>query len=239
MFFSFVSRIAFTVFLGSQIVTAQEFVPATPAQPQRFCAEQAEWVRKAANEPEWAELKPGKGITIRLPYASFQNITGHDLYCGIQRAFLHKDAARKLQEALAELQKQKPGYGLLIFDAARPRHAQRELFNVVQGTRWQKFIASPGLGSVHSYGMAVDLTITDPKGIPLDMGTPFDSFTPHSGKAGEAQALQSGKLNREQIRNRELLRDIMRRAGFKRLDHEWWHFNAEVSRVVRKWYEQL
>ena len=217
----------------------QEFVPFKPEKPLRFCEEQKAWIQKAESDVEWVELKKQKNLRIHLPYATYNNITGHDLYCGQHRAFMHMDGARKLYIALAELQKIHPGYGFLIFDAGRPAHAQKVLYQAVQGTRWRNFIASPRLGSVHSYGMAVDLTIINEKGMSLDMGTPFDSFAPHSGKAGEAKALQNGKLTPQQVQNRELLRKVMRAAGFKRLDHEWWHFNAELSRVVREWYDTL
>lgn len=232
--FSFIPSIVFLC--ATAISFADEFVPVLPEKPLRFCKEQSAWIKKVEADIEWVEIKKSKAIQIQLPYATFNNVTGHDLYCGQQRTFMHMDGARKLFIALAELQKKHPHFGFLIFDTGRPTHAQQELFNVVQGTKWRNFVSRPRVGSVHSYGMAVDLTITDAQGKQLDMGTPFDSFAPHSGKAGEAQGLINGSLTKKQVANRELLREVMRAAGFKRLDHEWWHFNAELSAVVRKWY---
>lgn len=218
---------------------AASFEPAKPAEPLRFCEEHGQWLRLVQKDEEWVEITRTPGIKVRQPYATFENITGHDLYCGVHRAFLHVDAARKLEAALAALQELHPGYGFLVFDAGRPRHAQQELYIVVKGTAYRHFVAPPEEGSVHSYGMAVDLTITDSTGTPLDMGTGFDVFESRSGEAGESEALRDGTLTRQQVDNRILLRRVMKAGGFKRLDHEWWHFNAEKSKVVREWYEQL
>jgi D-alanyl-D-alanine dipeptidase len=44
------------------------------------------------------------------------------------------------------------------------------------------------------------------------------------------------KLTDEQITNRRLLSDTMKRAGFLPLSHEWWHFNGMPKGEARKRY---
>jgi len=232
--------VCFSIAMLSGVLWATEsFRPVRPDQPKRFCAEHGEWLRYAEMNEEWEEVTGYPGLRVYMPYATFRNVTGHDLYCGVHRAFLHWDAAQKLKNAIGELRRLRPGFGLLLFDAARPRHAQEQLHAVVRGTRYSRFVSNPHLGSMHSYGMAVDLTIVDANGIPLDMGTRYDSFEERSGARGEMAALAIGTLTKRQIAHRNLLRKIMKSAGFIGLSSEWWHFNADMSQEVRAKYQQL
>ena len=70
------------------------------------------------------------------------------------------------------------------------------------------FLADPRRGSPHSRGAAVDLTLLDGAGRELDMGTPFDAFTPLSHHANT-------EISVEAQRNRFILLglDERRRAG--------------------------
>ena len=58
------------------------------------------------------------------------------------------------------------------------------------------------------------------------MGTPFDYFGPEAHIDHEAELVAQGKLTAAEVRNRQLLRQVMRAAGFIPLRSEWWHFNA-------------
>ncbi len=71
--------------------------------------------------------------------------------------------------------------------------------------------------SSHCRGSAVDLTITDSEGNPLDMGTGFDYF-------GKLAWHEAKGITGEQAANRELLCSVMEKHDFKRFDHEWWHY---------------
>ena len=51
----------------------------------------------------------------------------------------------------------------------------------------------------------------------LDMGTGFDCFDPKANTDAPG-------LTAEERENRDLLRDVMARHGFKNYDKEWWHF---------------
>jgi D-alanyl-D-alanine dipeptidase len=76
--------------------------------------------------------------------------------------------------------------------------------------------------SGHSRGSTVDLGLvrladkTEPA-VELDMGTPFDTFSPRSWP-GDTQVSAAAR------RNRALLAAAMRRHGFRPYDREWWHF---------------
>lgn len=185
------------------------------------------------------EITHLKGVRMDLRYATFENVTGHDLYCGVQRAFVHKDAAAKLRKAIKIMQREMPGSMLVIFDASRPLYAQEALRRTVRGTPYSAYVSSPGKGGMHNFGLALDLSITDSTGALLDMGTDFDSFERCAGEEGEAEALKSGRLTQLQVDNRNKLRKIMRGAGWVPLGSEWWHFNAFPSKYVRENYPKF
>ncbi|MBC8153150.1 MAG: M15 family metallopeptidase [Bacteroidetes bacterium] len=180
-------------------------------------------------------------ILVDLKYSTTDNFTGKDVYGDLTRAYLQPLAARKLALANAHLKQQHPHLRLLIYDATRPRSVQWNLWNALpqysESVR-RTYVADPRVGSIHNYGCAVDVTIatvaSDPKkGTPLDLGTKFDYFGKLAYPTQEASLLKAGKLTRQQVSNRELLRSVMRRAGFTAIDYEWWHFNA-LSRARAK-----
>lgn len=174
-----------------------------------------------------------------LRYATFDNVTGHDLYCGVQRAFIHKDALPKLRLAIKLAERQMPGSILVVFDASRPLYAQEALRKTVRGTPYSAYVSSPSTGGLHNFGMALDLGIADSDGNLLDMGADFDSFERCAGAVGEAEALQSGRLTQSQVDNRNKFRKIMKDAGWIPLGSEWWHFNALPSKEVREKYPKF
>ncbi len=159
------------------------------------------------------------GVTLEIAYATANNFTGKPVY---KRAacFLHPDAAACLQKAVQYAREL--GYGVKVFDAYRPTEAQWKLW---EHTPDPHFLADPAKGSPHSRGVAVDLTLLDAQGVELDMGTPFDAFTPasHHGAAD---------ISEEARRNRLLLLGIMTSAGWDFYRNEWWHyqlFNARAN----------
>ncbi len=183
---------------------------------------------------DYVEFKDSDTIALDLRYATPNNFTGRNLYGKFNRAFLHRLAAAKLVRAAALLHATHPGYKLLIFDALRPRSVQYVLWDVVMGTNQQKYVANPKGGSVHNFGFAVDLSILDESGKELDMGTPFDDFTDLAQPRQEENFLKSGKLTKQQVQNRLLLRQAMEEAGFVQLPIEWWHFDALPKDEIRK-----
>ncbi len=232
--------IVFLLTLLASIAFAHEtdsvFVPPKPEKPLRFCSSVKKWIEFATTDSNMVEITHLKGLRMDLRYGTFNNVTGHDLYCGVQRAFIHKDALPKLKRAIKIMEREMPGSTLVIFDASRPMYAQSALKRTVAGTPYSNFVSSGVTGGLHNYGLALDLSITDSEGNLLDMGTDFDSFERCAGEVGEADALQSGRLTEQQVSNRRILRSIMTRAGFVPLGSEWWHFNAYTRAYTKEHY---
>ena len=163
---------------------------------------------------------------INLMYATPDNFTGQLLYGDLKEAYLHPDAAKSLLQAHLLLKAEHPGYRLVIYDAARPMSVQKKMWDVVKGTSKYFYVSNPARGGgLHNYGLAVDISILDEAGVPLPMGTKVDHLGPEAHITNEAALVQSGKMTKQEQENRQLLRTIMRAAGFRTLSSEWWHFN--------------
>lgn len=176
-------------------------------------------------------------LRVELAYATAENFLGQAVYSGITRAWLHPDAANKLLAAHRLLKQEHPGWRFVIYDAARPMSVQRKMWALVRGTDKTNYVSNPANGGgLHNYGMAVDLTILDENGTPLPMGTPFDYFGEEAHTDNEASLLEAGRISRVEYENRCLLRRIMRKAGFRAIPYEWWHFNACTRAEARQGY---
>jgi zinc D-Ala-D-Ala dipeptidase len=193
-------------------------------------------LKTVLSNSDFIELNSDFGVTVDLKYATSDNFVGRDLYGPFNRAFLHKEAAEQLREARAKLQKLKPGHSFIIYDALRPRSIQRILWSHVEGTPSEMYVAHPDRGSMHCFGMAVDLSILDTNLKPLDMGAGFDDFREIAQPVMEDKYRGLGLLTEEHIDNRQLLRRCMEESGFRGLKHEWWHFDAKDRTLVRANY---
>lgn len=150
-------------------------------------------------------------VVIDLAYASDNNITGKAIYQD-NICKLHADAELALIKAvsIAKLSEVK----IKIFDGFRPICAQEKL--------WQFFpdplyVRPPSLGSNHTRGIALDITLVDKNGIELSMGTNFDEMSSSSHHF-------TNEINSLAQRNRLLLLGIMLSSGFDMIDSEWWHY---------------
>lgn len=182
-------------------------------------------------------------IGVDLKYAGTDNFIGINMYGSLDQAYLLGPAARKLALAQELLDSLAPGHRLLVLDAARPRSAQQLMYDSVVlppgVTSKRGYVADPRWGSVHNFGAAVDLSITRPDGRMLDMGTGFDHFGPLARPDMETTMLAQGRLTTEQVANRRLLRSVMKQAGFKGINSEWWHFNYMSRSQAAAQYEIL
>ena len=168
-------------------------------------------------------------IMVDLKYFGNDNFMKMRLYDRLDKAYLQKDVAERLAKCQRYLTKIDPGLHLLVYDAVRPVSVQFKMWHALDSipvSRRGKFVSSPYGKSVHNYGAAVDLTICDANGVPLDMGASFDDIREIAYPSKENYYLQKGELTKQHIVNRQLLRKVMRSQGFRNLSTEWWHFNA-------------
>ena len=192
-----------------------------------------------AGHPEFRHLSTIAGIAVDLRYATPDNFIGRDLYSPYDCAWLHRDAACALERVVAWLKDSRPGCTPLVLDALRPQRVQQQLWDALAGTDLQMYLANPQRGSIHSFGMALDITILDEQGRELDMGTGFDDMTELSHPALEDRFIASGELTVDQIANRQLLRDAMFQAGFVGINTEWWHFDCGDRNLVRATFRRV
>jgi len=169
------------------------------------------------------------GIRVELKYSTTDNFFGQDVYGDLTKAFLQPEVAERLEKAQEMLQAEYPEYTLLVYDGVRPLSVQQILWDNLDKPDSLKplYVADPKKGSLHNFGVAVDLTIFDTKAdSTLDMGTDYDYFGYPAYPDREKQMLAEGKLTKEQVANRTILRKVMAANGFTGIGSEWWHFNA-------------
>ena len=150
-------------------------------------------------------------LPIELKYAGADNLTGRPIYRE-SRCLLHPDAVRGLTRCL--LAARLAGLSLKVFDAYRPQQAQAQLWDACPNP---EYVVDVAIGSNHSRGTAIDVTLMDEHNAVLDMGAGFDemhdrSHPYHPSVPPHAQ------------RNRLLLNAIMFGGGFVGISSEWWHF---------------
>lgn len=192
-----------------------------------------------AASPDFRHLSSIAGIRVDLRYATPNNFVGRDLYSPYDCAWLHVEAAQALERVVAWLAARRPDLTPLVLDALRPQRVQQQLWDALEGTDLRLYLANPARGSIHSYGMALDLTLVDADGVELDMGTGFDDMTELSHPALEDGFVLAGSLSEQQLANRRLLRAAMLQAGFLGINTEWWHFDCGDRELVRATFRRV
>lgn len=166
-------------------------------------------------------------LQVYLMYAYPDNLMEEAVYQGITKAWLRPEAAAMLIKAQQILKTKYPGRSLIVYDATRPMAVQKRMWEIAVRTGKTNYVSNPARGGgLHNYGMAVDVSILDEQGKLMDMGTPVDFLGEASHIDRETALLSKGLITREAYNNRQLLRQIMRQAGFRTILYEWWHFNA-------------
>ena len=156
-------------------------------------------------------------IVIDLRYAGPNNFTHRPLYPPGTPALIRFSVAQRLVFAQKYLKER--GYGLKIWDAYRPKVAQEKLWEAAKNNNYVADPKEGGIGSMHTRGAAVDVTLVDRNGKDVPMPTEFDNFTP-------AALIEYQGPNPLVRSNLKLLQKAMARAGFYGLRTEWWHFCA-------------
>lgn len=159
--------------------------------------------------------------------------------------YLRESVIAALITVQAELQQRHADWRIQIFDAYRPVAVQQFMVDhtfaeVVQAQNldpdtlsddqrdaifqqvyqiWAVPSPNPKTPPPHSTGAAIDLTLVDATGQMIDMGSAIDELSPRSHP--DYYANQPDKPYHE---HRQLLRNVMYSAGFRRHPGEWWHF---------------
>jgi D-alanyl-D-alanine dipeptidase len=196
-----------------------------------------------------AELPPGfvrladvaPDIRQEMRYAGQHNFVGRPI-AGYETAdcWLLSEAADAL--AKAALAAETFGWRLVVYDCYRPERAVADFAQWSQDPSQQDMKAEfyPDIDksllfeqgfiatrSQHSKGTTVDLgadAIIDGKAVPLDFGTPFDTFSPESATAS-ADVAEAAR------RNRNALVFLLEAEGFANYSKEWWHFSLRIDPV--------
>lgn len=174
-----------------------------------------------------ADVRAGApDIRVALRYATSDNFTGAPLpgYEG-NHAYLRSEAATALARVARRAASE--GLALYVFDAYRPVRSTLAMVAWTERTGRQNLIRDGYIASRsrHNLGLAIDLTLVDAAtGVPLDMGTAFDTFSSsaHTANAG-------GRV----LANRHRLQRLMEAEGFVNYDQEWWHYTFAVPDPVR------
>ena len=172
------------------------------------------------------------GLVVDMRYFGDNNFVGQRID-GYERprCLLSVPAANAL--AAIERDLAANGLGLKVFDCYRPQRA------VAHFVRWAQRIDDlkhkrefyPDVDkrdlfkdgyisdrSGHSRGSTLDLTLVRrADGRELDMGSPFDFFSPKSWPSDRS-------VSGEAQKNRARLAGAMTRGGIRPYDKEWWHF---------------
>lgn len=163
--------------------------------------------------------------------------------------WLRQSVVKALQQAQQQLHKAHPNWQIQVFDAYRPILVQQFMVDYTaqqlaqqQGVllncldeaakqvlleRVYQFWALPShdpkTPPPHSTGAAIDITLINDAGQPVEMGSPIDEVSERSCP-NHFQKF-TDPLSQTVHRNRSLLRQCMSSAGFQQHPNEWWHFS--------------
>jgi zinc D-Ala-D-Ala dipeptidase len=194
-----------------------------------FATSSADAQERSAAFVDTAAVVPG--LIADMRYTGSHNFVGRPID-GYEapHCLLTRPAATALADVARDLAPR--GLFIKVFDCYRPTRAVENFVRWARDLKDQKmkaefypdvdkrtlfrdgYIASQ---SGHSRGSTIDLTLAQGDGHELDMGTPFDFFSPKSWPADPSVGAEAHK-------NRMLLATAMHRCGFRGYDKEWWHF---------------
>ena len=194
------------------------------------------------------------GIAQDIRYAGSDNFVGRPL-AGYEAAecILRREVAHALARVQADLAAS--GLGLKVYDCYRPERAVRQMVQWTQdgragSARFHPRVEKSSLlngyisqRSLHSTGIAVDLTLVEKAGAQapaaavrdapcnarersrdgsVDMGTGYDCLDQDSHTRSES-------ADAAQRRWRMMLVAAMEKRGFRNYHREWWHFSFPAA----------
>jgi len=128
--------------------------------------EEVERLVRSLDREMFLDLSNLDRVEVQLAYSRDDNFTGVKLYGDFSQALVHRLAFDKMQKAVHLLKQQSLPYRFLIYDALRPWRLQKVMFSYVENTPQEPYVAHPQKGSLHNYGLALDLTLIDEHGNP-------------------------------------------------------------------------
>lgn len=163
--------------------------------------------------------------------------------------WLRQSVVVALQQAQQQLRKTHPSWRIQVFDAYRPisvqqfmvdytaqalAHQRGLLLEQLSAAAKQVLLAEvyqfwalpshdPKTPPPHSTGAAIDITLVDGVGQPVEMGSPIDEVSARSYPNHFQQFADAA--SQKFHHNRNLLRACMSSAGFQQHPNEWWHFS--------------
>lgn len=163
--------------------------------------------------------------------------------------YLRAGVLAALLQAQTKLEQSYPGWKIQIFDAYRPIAVQQFMVdytfsqlvqargfgpeNLTDGQKqtlleqvyefWAVPSADPTTPPPHSTGAALDVTLVNAAGTPIEMGSEIDEISPRSYP--DHFAGHSDETAQRYDRHRQLLAACMESVGFTRHPREWWHFS--------------
>ncbi len=205
-------------------------------------------------------LTPHPYMSLGAPYST-----------GVDPWVLRTSVLKRLIRAQQYLSDISPHLQLALFDAWRPISVQKFMFNytiqetckskgidindlsvtgdindVIEevGRFWAKPSSNPLTPPPHSTGAAIDLTLADMNGNPLDLGCEIDFIGAESSPDFYKKNNLGMPCSKYQVfhNRRSLLFLVMEQAGFVQHPNEWWHFSygdqlwSWVSNQVRPIY---
>jgi len=149
------------------------------------------------------------------------------------RAFVRRSLATRLTNAHGHLP---AGIGLLVVEGHRSAHDQERIIDAygsqvraahptadeTEVARLTSRFVSPLAVAPHVAGAAVDLTLVDACGGPLDLGTPIDA-TPEQSD-GKCWFAADG-IGADARAHRDLLAKVLGNQGLVNYPTEWWHWS--------------
>jgi D-alanyl-D-alanine dipeptidase len=170
-------------------------------------------------------------------------------YGAVSPWMLRKGVLEALAQAQAWLQRQRPGWKIMMFDVYRPNSVQIYMVEREFGIKacdagldprkltpeqhamlaekvfryWAVPSDDPTTPPLHSTGAVMDITLADETGREVDMGSPIDQGAPPA--APDYFVMATDLVGRQAHKNRQLLYNAMRAGGFHQHPGEWWHFS--------------
>lgn len=186
-----------------------------------------------------------KGLIVDMRYYGAHNFVGERIDGYEQpRCMVTQQAGAALAAIQRDLAPR--GLGLKVFDCYRPARA------VAHFVRWARDLRDlrgkaefyPAVDkrdlfklgyiaehSGHSRGSTLDLTLVhSADGRELDMGTPFDTFSPKSWPSDTSVSVEAQQ-------NHALLAAAMKRRGFAAYNEEWWHFTLKREPFPKTYFD--